>query len=517
MIAVWILTIAFLGAVAAWVLGRWSRYACRWIAIVTLALDMILTFVLWKNVNDSSAVVDTAGQVNLWKWTWIPQFGISVSLGADGLTVLLVLLTCVLGMVALAASWSEIQERVGFFHFNLLLVLTGLIGVFLSRDLFLFYVFWELMLVPMYFLISLWGHERRVHAAVTFFIFTQLGGLFMLLSMLGLYFIHGRTTGQYTFDYSTLLMTRLGSDAAFWVTIGFVAAFFVKLPAIPLHTWLPEAYTEAPTAGSVILAGLLSKAGAYGIIRFALPLFAMTTRALGPVAVTLGVIGILYGAILAFAQKDFKRLIAYTSVSHLGFVLLGTFAGTQTALQGSVVVIIAHGLSIGGLFTVAGAIEERFHTRRMDALGGLWAVMPRMGGVALFFALASLGLPGLANFIGEFLVLVGSYGTYPIATIFAASAFVVSAVYSLWLIYRLFHGPEQTESQPSDLCLREMVVFAIMIALITAIGFRPQPILDAAPPVIGPGPDEGTARIDDSSKPTAWSIDVVSRIPDDAE
>ena len=483
MIIVGILVIPFLGSVLAWLVGRRDQHACRWVALGALLADLAFIPSLWSQGAESGSKQDSRWLAEL-KWTWIAPFGISFHLGADGLTILLLLLAAFLGMVAIAVSWNEIQEKVGFFHFNLMLVLTGVMGVFLSLDLFLFYVFWELMLVPMYFLISLWGHEHRVHAAVKFFIFTQLGGLFMLLAVLGLYFVHGRSTGDYTFDYTALLTTKLNTGVAFWLMMGFIMAFFVKLPVVPLHTWLPDAHTEAPTAGSIVLAGLLLKTGAYGIIRFVLPLFPTTSRAVAPVAMALGVAGILYGAILAFSQKDVKRLIAYTSVSHLGFVLLGVFAGTRAALQGSIILIIAHGLSTGGLFAVAGALQERLNTRKMDALGGLWAVMPRMGGVALIFSLASLGLPGLANFVGEFLELAGSYATNPVLTVLASVGFVASAVYSLWFIYRVFHGPQQSESGIADLNLREMAVFGIMIALIAVIGLWPQPILDTAAPAL---------------------------------
>ncbi len=517
MIIIWIPVITFLGAVVAWAVSFRSRRACRWAALAALAIVTALTLVLWTRLDNQSVIAGKTAQTVAWTWTWIPQFGTSVSLAADGLTVLLLLLTCVLGMAAIVASWNEIREKVGFFHFNLMLVLAGVMGVFLARDLFLFYVFWELMLVPMYFLITVWGSERRVYAAVRFFIFTQLGGLLMLLSILGLYFIHGRDTGDYTFDVSTLIGVRLSGHVALWLMMGFVAAFFVKLPVIPVHTWLPDAYAEGPTGASILLAGVVSKAGAYGLIRFVLPLFPTASREIAPVAVVLGVVGIIYGAVLAFGQKDIKRLIAYTSLSHLGFILLGIFAGTRIALQGSIVIIIAHGLSTGGLFAVAGVIQDRLRTRQMDVMSGLWTSMPRMGGVALFFALASLGLPGLANFVGEFLVLAGSYGNYPVATIVATSGFVVSTIYSLWLIHRVFYGPRQDESQVSDLNPRETLLFAAIIVLIVAIGVRPQPILDAVAPVLRPVPESAARQIDGTVETETASSNIVSGILNDTE
>jgi NADH-quinone oxidoreductase subunit M len=286
---------------------------------------------------------------------------------------------------------------VGLFHLNLMLVLAGVTGVFLALDLFLFYFFWELMLVPMYFLIDLWGHENRHYAAIKFFLFTQLSGLLMLLAILGLHFLHKEATGEATFDYTKLLHTPMGSTAQMLLMLGFFGAFAVKLPAVPFHTWLPDAHTEAPTAGSVILAGLLLKTGAYGMIRFVVPLFPEAAAVFAPIAMTVGVIGIVYGAILAFAQTDLKRLVAYTSVSHLGFVLLGIFVWNKLALQGAVMQMICHGLSTGALFIIVGELQDRIHTRDMRRMGGLWTVAPRMGAVAMFFAMASLGLPGLGT------------------------------------------------------------------------------------------------------------------------
>ncbi len=402
----------------------------------------------------------------------------------DGLSLLMVMLTAFLGIMSVAASWTEIKGRVGFFHFNLMWSLAGIIGVFLSLDLFLFYFFWELMLVPMYFLIALWGHENRVYAAVKFFIFTQLSGLLMLAAILGLYFVHAGATGISTFDYSQLLGTTMSSTKAIFLMLGFVIAFIVKLPAIPFHTWLPDAHTEAPTAGSVILAGLLLKTGAYGLIRFAVPLFPQAAFAFAPVAMTLGVMGILYGAVLAFGQNDLKRLVAYTSVSHMGFVLLGVFAWNELALQGAVIQMICHGISTGALFIIVGALQERIHTRDLEDMGGFWTTAPRMGGVGLFFGLASLGLPGLGNFVGEFLVLLGAYKvSMPIAAV-AAVGLVFATVYSLWMIQRTFFGPGKEGPGVLDLKLREMAVISLMIAVIVWIGLYPQPVMNTFAPTV---------------------------------
>lgn len=480
MILLWILIVTFTAGVAAWLVSLRSNLLCRWLCLMALVIDFVLLIGLWMHSYSRLSLGQSGTWLTELQWSWISQFGVSFHLAADGISLLLLVLTVFLGIVSVLASWTEIQDRVGFFHFNLMLIMTGVMGVFTSLDLFLFYFFWELMLVPMYFFISIWGHENRVYAALKFFIFTQAGGLLMLLSILGLYFIHARNTGIYTFDYTQLMGTSMPQWVSFWLMMGFFAGFAVKIPAVPIHVWLPDAHTEAPTAGSVILAGLLLKTGAYGLLRFLIPLFPQSAHNFTEVAKILGVIGILYGAILAFAQKDFKRLIAYSSISHLGFVLLGIFVGGTWALQGAMIIILAHGLSIGGLFILAGALQERIRTRDMDLMGGLWSMIPRMGGVAMFFALASLGLPGLANFIGEFLVLAGAYKTNPLLTAAAAAGMITATIYSLWFVYRCFHGDARRSWNVPDLGAREMFIFAILIIPLVWIGVYPQTILNTS-------------------------------------
>jgi len=378
------------------------------------------------------------------------------------------------------ASWRGIQERVGFFHFMILWTTAALAGVFLSLDLFLFYFFFEMMLIPMYFVIALWGHERRVYAAIKFFIFTQASGLLMLIAILALYFIHGRATGVYTFDFTQLLGTQMPSGTAFLLMLGFFAAFAVKLPAFPLHTWLPDAHTEAPTAGSVILAGVLIKIGAYGMIRFMVPLFPQAVYDFRTVGMILAVIGIIYGALMAYAQTDLKRLVAYTSVSHMGFVLLGIFAWNTLALQGVVLQIVCHALSTGALFILVGTLQDRIHTRDMAKMGGLWAVAPRMGGTAMFFALASLGLPGLGNFVAEFLILVGTWQVSKWAAVLGAVGLVFATVYALWMMQRAFQGRETHALRFDDLVPRETGMYAALIAALVVLGFYPQPLITTA-------------------------------------
>jgi len=477
MILAWLILILLTGGLAAWFLGSKHGDWSRWISLASLVLDLLLLLHLWPGPSAEAALGRSMWIVE-YNQPWIPQLGISLHLGVDGLSLLLVALTVFLGIISVICSWNEIYENVGFFHFNLLWILAGILGVFMALDLFLFYFFWELMLIPMYFLISIWGHENRIYASLKFFIFTQAGGLFMLLSILGLYFIHGSNTGSYTFDYTQLLGTPLSPTLAMLLMLGFLIAFVVKLPAVPFHPWLPDAHTEAPTAGSVILAGLLLKTGAYGLLRFVQPLFPGAASSIAPIIMVIAVISIIYGAMLAFGQTDLKRLVAYTSVSHMGFVLLGIFAGNLTALSGAVIQMLAHGVSTGALFITVGMIQERIHTRGLDGMGGFWATVPRLSGVGLVFALASLGLPGFGNFVAEFLVLLGSYRVSFAITVLAATGLVLSAIYSLWVVQRVFHGEKQEGMQMPDLSTRETGMMAVLIIVILWIGLYPQPFLN---------------------------------------
>lgn len=472
----WLYLSLFLGGILAWLSRRWGERWPRWVSLMVLVLHLIGLLVLWGwylgQVTEGRGpwVLEIRG-------SWLPSLGIEYHLALDGLSMLLILLTNFLGIIGVACSWEAIHERVGFFHFNLLWILSAVIGVFLAVDLFLFYFFWELVLVPLYFLIAIWGHENRLYAAIKFFLFTQGSSLLMLLAILGLYFVHGRATGTYTFNYFELLGTPMDTRTAWWLMLGFAAAFAVKLPVVPLHTWLPDAHTEAPTAGSVDLAGLVLKLGAFGFLRFVLPLFPGVSHQIATAAMALGAAGILYGALVALSQTDLKRLVAYTSISHMGFVLLGIFAWNQTALQGVVILMLAHGLSTGALFVLVGDLQERILTRDIRRMGGLWITMPRMGGTATLFALASLGLPGLGNFVGEFLVLLGTYQvSLPLAVV-ATLGFIVSTVYSLWMIQVAFQGPNKEGWKLLDMTPRELAIMAAMAAILIWLGIYPQPFL----------------------------------------
>lgn len=484
MILLWLIALPLIAGVLAWLLGRRNPMIARWLSVSALAVQLVLAMTLWGQHFGHISFLEEGAWLTEFHAAWIPQLGISLFLALDGVNLLMILLTAFLGLISVLASWSEIQERVAFFHFNLLWVLTGVTGVFLAMDLFLFYFFWEMMLIPMYFLIGIWGHENRIYAAIKFFIFTQASGLLMLIAIVGLYFVHYNHTGVFTFNYLDLLGTSLTPKAARLLMLGFFIAFVVKLPAFPFHTWLPDAHTEAPTAGSVILAGLLLKTGAYGFLRFVLPLFPDASAAFAPVAMALGVISILYGAILAFAQNDLKRLVAYTSVSHLGFVLLGVFAWNDLALQGVIMQMICHGFSTGALFVLVGVLQEHIHTRDINRMGGLWETAPRMGGVAMFFAMASLGLPGLGNFVGEFLVLVGAFRASAILTILAATGLIAATVYALWIIQESFHGEKREEWKIPDLSPRNLLIFGSMIIILAWLGLFPKPVLDTAQPAL---------------------------------
>lgn len=491
MILVWMIGILLVCGFFCWLAARWSNTAARWLALAAVTADFGIGLATWVRAEFTAPSGQWLAELN---WQWIPRFGIHFHLAMDGLSLLLAMLTFFLGFVSVLASWREIQEGVGFFHLNLLWILAGIVGVFFATDLFLFYFAWELMLVPMYFLIAIWGHERRIYASIKFFLFTQLSGLLMLISILALYFMHHTATGIYTFDYTDLLGTPLSPAAELWIMLGFIAAFLVKLPAVPFHTWLPDAHTEAPTAGSVILAGLMLKTGAYGLIRFVVPLFPHAAREFTPAALILAAIGILYGAIMAFAQTDLKRLVAYTSVSHLGFVLLGIFAWNPLALQGAVMTMICHGFSTGALFVLVGALQERIHTREMDQMSGLWTTAPRLSGAALFFALASLGLPGLGDFIGEFLVLLGSFRINVGITIAATIGVLAATFYALQMVQRAFHGANVHRWNISDLTPREGLIAGVMIAGLLWLGFYPQPIFNTFRPAMNYLQTEATLK-----------------------
>jgi NADH-quinone oxidoreductase subunit M len=484
MILVWLILIPLAAGLVAGLTARRSPLTTRVISLLAMVAGFAISLHFWLSNYGHIALWHQRAWLVEFDRPWIAGFGIHFHLAMDGLSLLLITLTFLLGIASVMISWREIDHQIGFFHFNLLWIVAGIVGVFLAMDLFLFYFAWELMLIPMYFLIAIWGHERRIYAAVKFFLFTQLSGLLMLVAILTLYFAHHAAAGFYSFEYADLMGTHLAPHVALLVMLGFFVAFAVKLPMFPFHTWLPDAHTEAPTAGSVILAGLLLKTGAYGMLRFVLPLFPEASHRFAPYAMGLAVVGILYGALLAYGQTDLKRLVAYTSVSHLGFVLLGIFAGSRLALEGAFVTIIAHGLSTGTLFMLVGMIQHRTHTREMDKLGGLWTTIPRLSGSGLFFVLASIGLPGLGDFVGEFLVLMGTYRVNPLLAALATIGVLCSTFYGLKFVARAFHGSNENQWKLPDLSGRETAIVTAMMVLLLWIGLYPQPLLKTFEPTL---------------------------------
>lgn len=485
MILVWIIAILMISGLLAGLLGKRAPLLTRWTALAGMLLVSALLIRLCFRFSGQLQGSPQDELLLSFQQDWIPQFGIEFYLGIDGLSLIMLLLTAFLGLLAIGVSWHSVKERTGFYYFNLMWVMAGIAGVFMAFDLFLFYIFWEVMLIPMYFLISIWGHSNRIYASYKFFIFTQAGGLLMFLAILGIYFMHGSQTGEYSFNFFTLQEVDLHPRAAMWLMLGFLIAFLIKLPVVPLHTWLPDAHTEAPVAGSVLLAGLLLKTGAYGILRFVIPFFPGAMQDFAPAGMILGAIGIIYGAVLAFAQTDLKRLVAYTSVSHMGFVMLGVFAFNSIALQGVVMQLIAHGLSTGALFILVGFIQERTGTRDIRELGGLWTRIPALGAMGLVLVMASLGLPGLANFVAEFLILVGAFADFPWITAVAAIGLIASSIYSLRVMQKVFYGKERRKFQFGDMNLRESVILGAVVLMLLLLGLWPKPVTEAAGPALG--------------------------------
>ena len=419
---------------------------------------------------------------NSLSYEWFARFNIHFALLYDGLALLLVTLTIALAMLAVMVSWNDIEQHRGFFHFNLMFSVAGIIGVFLAADLFLFFLFWEVMLLPMTALILIWGHEDRRYAALKFFIFTQVSSLLMLVAIIALALHHQSQTGELSFNLEELQQLVIPDNMQFWLMLGFFIAFAVKLPMVPFHSWLPDAHTQAPTAGSVLLAGILLKTGAYGLIRIVLPLFPNATMEFAPVAVTLGVVSIIYGALMAYSQTDLKRLIAYSSISHMGFVLLALFSWNEVALQGAILTIVAHGISSAALFSMAGMIQHRIHSRELGQMGGMWASAPKMATMTLIFVMAGIGMPGMANFNGELLTLLGSYQSFPIQTIIASLGIIGSAVYGLHLFQRAFQGPANVNI--NDLHRRELMFTSLLVVALIYFGLQPHIVLELSSEIL---------------------------------
>ncbi len=460
-------------------LKRESDNLIRQVAIATAAITFIISAVVLVQFNPDQPSLQLIDKAE-----WIPTLGVTYFLAVDGLSVLFVMLTSFIALLAIIASWSQIQTQVKQYYVFMLLLEVGMTGVFLAQDLFLFYIFWEFTLIPMYFLIGIWGGERRVYASIKFFLYTMAGSLLMLLAILYL------GLSNDTFSVPALVAGRdaFGAlDVQRLLFLGFAIAFAIKVPIFPFHSWLPDAHTEAPTAGSIILAGILLKMGTYGFIRFNLPLFPEASDYFAPLIAVLAIIGIIYGAIVSFAQTDVKRLVAYSSVSHLGFVMLGIFSLNAVGLQGAILQGVNHGLSTGALFFLVGILYEQRHTRAMSAFGGVWRAIPLFTALSLIVVLSSMGLPGLNGFVGEFTILLGSMDATEslgsnawIYTAFAASGVILAAIYLLWMFQRVFMGPLDNPENKKlrDVNRRELAIFLAFLLFIFWIGIYPNPYFE---------------------------------------
>lgn len=473
-----------IGCLALLFIDKGNHKAIRQTAFSIAIATMVLSFFLLLGFNPSDINMQFAEQAS-----WIPSMGVEYLLGIDGISLLLILLTTIITPIAILSSYTAIHERIKEYYLSLLFLETAMLGVFMALDLFLFYIFWEVMLVPMYFLIGIWGGGRRLYSAIKFFLFTLFGSLFMLLGILTVYFLNHNPaygTGTFTFNILELYKMNLPLDLQQWLFLAFFLGFAIKVPMFPFHTWLPDAHTDAPTAGSVVLAGVLLKMGTYGFIRFCLPLFPEASHYFVPMMIGLSLIGIVYGAFLALAQKDIKRLVAYSSVSHLGFVMLGMFALNPQGLTGSILQMVNHGISTGALFLIVGMLYERRHTRLIADFGGISYQMPILAALFAVTMFSSIGMPGLNGFIGEFLILVGAFQYNKAFAGIAVIGIILGAAYMLWLFQRVMFGPlDKPENKIlSDLNSREIAYMVPLIILMFWIGLYPKPFIDIIDPAV---------------------------------
>lgn len=477
----YLLLIPIIGSILVLFFKNENKQFLRWYGFVVSAVAFVLSLLIYFKFDAANSQFQFVHQV-----TWIKSLNISYNVGVDGISLILVLLTTFLTPITLLSTWSAIEKNLKMFIFSMLFLEAGMIGVFVSLDLFLFYIFWEAMLIPMYFIIGIWGGERRIYAAVKFFLFTMFGSLLMLVAIIWLAVYASTSIGHFTTNLVELYKVgpTIPHQIQGWMFGAFFLSFAIKVPLFPLHTWLPDAHVEAPTAGSVILAGVLLKMGTYGLVRFCLPLFPQSSVEYAPIISVLSVIGIIYGALVAMVQTDMKKLVAYSSVSHLGFVVLGIFAMTLESVQGAVIQMVNHGLSTGILFLMVGMIYERTHRRDIAFYGGIAKLVPVYSTLLLIASLSSIGLPGLNGFIGEFLILLGSFKSTVLDnwwfTVFAASGVIFAAVYLLWMYQRVVWGKvtnPKLEHELTDLNRRELTVLVPIFVFVVWIGIYPNTFL----------------------------------------
>jgi len=482
--APWLSILVFFPLAAAAVVAMMptgSPRTARLVATGAALIELLVSLPLWWRLAPRAPGFQFEESLN-----WIPAIGARYHLGVDGVSALLALLTTITTFVALLGAWTAVEKRAREFYALVLALEAGMLGTFFSLDLLLFYMFWEAMLIPMYLLIGVWGGQRRVYAAVKFFLYTMAGSVLMLVAILSLWLTQRAATGTPTFDLTVFYQMPLSPSHQFWLFLAFAVAFAIKVPMFPLHTWLPDAHVEAPTAGSVILAAVLLKMGTYGFVRFAMPLFPNALQVCGPWIAGIALVGIVYGALVAMVQPDLKKLVAYSSVSHMGFAMLGLMALNAQGMAGSMMTMLNHGVSTGALFLLVGVVYERRHTRLIADFGGLWKVVPVYSAIFLVVMLSSIGLPGTNGFVGEFLVILGAFRHQIPWAVIAATGVVLSACYMLWMFQRVVFGPVTHDENRglTDLSLREKLVFAPLLVLIFWMGVAPQPILDRVQPAL---------------------------------
>ncbi|MFV9996755.1 MAG: NADH-quinone oxidoreductase subunit M [Arsenophonus endosymbiont of Dermacentor nuttalli] len=486
MLLPWLILLPFIGGLLCWQSERFNKRAPCYLALLVMGLTLLLSVLLWLQGNYS-----LTNNLELPQWQaiffmpWIMPLGINIALAIDGLSLLMIVLTAIMGIFSVLSSWSENQPNQGAYHFHLMWILAGVMGIFMAVDLFLFFFFWEMMLIPMYFLIANWGHKgsaERIHvnAATKFFIYTQASGLIMLMAIVALVLIHYQSTGIWTFAYDDLLNTKMSAMTQYLLMLGFFIAFAVKMPLVPFHGWMADTQEQSPTAGSVDISGIMLKTAAYGLLRFTLPLFPEASIQFAPIAMVLGAISIFYGAWLAFKQTDIKRLVAYSSLSHMGFVTVAIYAGSILAYQGAVLQVITNGLSGAALIIISGQLYERTGTRDMRMMRGLWKRIMWLPGLSLFFAVATLGIPGTGNFVGEFMILFGTFAQFKFVTSIIVFGLVLASIYALWMMQQVYYGTPKSEKVLPALNGREMLVLLTLALLLVVLGFYPQPVLDTS-------------------------------------